>query len=289
MRIVNHGGRLGLATQDRWVDVETASAGRFSADVQAIFPRWAEFTPWAHGIDASTGAPIDPESLQAPVPRPPQIFAIGLNYRAHAAESGLQLPDAPFVFTKFPSSVTGPYTRPELPSDAVDFEAELVAVIGVEARNVSAADAWGSVAGLTVGQDLSDRDLQLSGPAPQQFSLGKSRAGFTPIGPVLVTVDEFDDPDDLELSCTLSGEEMQKTRTSDLIFSVPQIVEYLSAILPLLPGDLIFTGTPSGIGWARDPQRFIGPDDELVTRVERIGEMRHHFTSNSPRTASTNH
>ncbi|MFZ2178328.1 MAG: fumarylacetoacetate hydrolase family protein [Rhodococcus sp. (in: high G+C Gram-positive bacteria)] len=280
MRIVNHDGRLGLATPDRWVDVETASAGRFSADVQAIFPRWEEFVSWAKTVDPSTGAEIDPGSLEAPVPRPPQVFAVGLNYRAHAAESGLDLPDAPFVFTKFPASVTGPYSHIELPSSSVDFEGELVAVIGSEARNVSAADAWGHIAGLTAGQDLSDRELQLSGPAPQQFSLGKSRAGFTPIGPALVTVDEFDDPDDLELSCTLTGEEMQKTRTGDMIFPIPQIVEYLSAILPLLPGDLIFTGTPSGIGWARDPQRFLGPDDELITRVERIGEMRHHFTSN---------
>lgn len=280
MRIVNHGGRLGLATEDRWVDVETASAGRFSADVQAIFPRWEEFVAWAQTVDASTGTAIDRGSLEAPVPRPPQVFAVGLNYRAHAAESGLDLPDAPFVFTKFPASVTGPYARIELPSESVDFEAELVAVIGTEARNVPAAAAWRHIAGLTIGQDLSDRALQLSGPAPQQFSLGKSRAGFTPIGPALVTVDEFDDPNDLELSCTLSGEEMQKTRTGDMIFPVAQIVEYLSAILPLLPGDLIFTGTPSGIGWARDPQRFLGPDDELVTRVERIGEMRHHFTSN---------
>ena len=231
-----------------------------------------------------------PKALKPPVPRPPQIFAIGLNYRDHAEESGLQLPDAPFVFTKFPSSITGPYSRIELPSDAVDFEAELVAVIGTEARNVSAADGWRYVAGLTIGQDLSERDLQLSGPAPQQFTLGKSLAGFAPIGPVLVTLDEFDDPDDLELSCTSERAQMQKTRTSDLIFAIPRIVEYLSAILPLLPGDLIFTGTPSGIGWTARPSTASSARiDELVTRVEGIGEMRHHFTSNSPGTATTNH
>ena len=184
MRIVNHGGRLGLATQDRWVDIRNGQCGKVLRGCPGNLSRWAEFTSWAHGLDASTGAPIDPESLQAPVPRPPQIFAIGLNYRAHAAESGLQLPDAPFVFTKFPSSVTGPYNRIELPSDAVDFEAELVAVIGPARLPGAESGAWSYVAGLTIGQDLSERETQLRPPprssttsaSPTPASLRSGRA-----------------------------------------------------------------------------------------------------------------
>ena len=202
------------------------------------------------------------------------MFAIGLNYRGHAEEAGLDLPTTPMVFTKFPTSVTGPNDPILLPPGSVDFEAELVAVIGRRAESVSEDEAWDYVAGLTIGQDLSERDLQTRPPAPQQFSLAKSFPGFAPIGPVLVTADELANRDDLEIGCFLNGELMQKARTSDLIFPVPALVAHLSSVLPLLPGDLIFTGTPSGVGWARDPQRFLQPGDELVTYVEGIGELR---------------
>lgn len=279
MRIINHGGRLGLEAAGRWIDVETASAGRFSADPMEAYDRWEEFRAWARQLDCASGRPVDESLLEAPVPSPRQVFAVGLNYHAHAEESGLGLPEAPFIFTKFPASVTGPYARIELPTQMVDYELELVAVIGERAYRVGEEDAWRHVAGLTVGQDLSERGLQLAGPAPQQFSLGKSYSGFSPIGPAVVSVDEFDDPDDIEISALLSGEKVQRTRTGDMIFSVPAIVAYLSGILPLLPGDLIFTGTPSGVGWGRHPQRYIQPADELVSRAEGIGEMRHRFFS----------
>jgi len=279
MRLINNDGRLALAFDAGALDVERASDGLFGHEPQAVFPRWDEFQQWASGVDPheSRLEPLDESTLGPPVPLPPQVFAIGLNYRGHAEEAGLQLPDEPFVFTKFPAAVTGPYTEIELPSDTVDFEAELVAVIGRRAHRVSAAEAWDYVAGLTVGQDLSDRGQQLSGPAPQQYNLGKSFAGFAPIGPALVTPDELPDRDDLELSCSLPDGQMQKTRTSDLIFPIPAIVEFLSHILPLLPGDLIFTGTPSGIGWTRQPRRTLRPGDVLVTEVVGIGQMRHTF------------
>ncbi|MEH0421482.1 fumarylacetoacetate hydrolase family protein [Streptomyces sp. B21-083] len=279
MRIINHGGRAGLERAGHWLDVEIASDGWFTSDPMAVYARWDELLELAREVDFTDAEPVDEAQLLAPVPRPRQIFAVGLNYRAHAAESGLDLPKAPFIFTKFPASVTGPYSTVELPTKTVDFELELVAVIGAQAYRVEAADAWRHVAGLTVGQDLSERELQLSGPAPQQFGLGKSYAGFSPIGPAVVSVDEFDYPDDIEISGFLSGEEVQRTRTSDLVFPVSELVSYLSQILPLLPGDLIFTGTPSGVGWGRRPQRYIGPDDELVSRAEVIGEMRHRFTA----------
>ncbi|MFJ4818101.1 fumarylacetoacetate hydrolase family protein [Streptomyces sp. NPDC088801] len=282
MRIINHGGRLGLEVAGRWIDVEIASDGWFGSDPMAVYARWEEFLDWAREADFSDAEPVDEEQRLAPVPRPRQIFAVGLNYHEHAKASGLDLPEAPFIFTKFPASVTGPNSRVELPTETVDFEIELVAVIGEGAHCVGVRDAWRHVAGLTVGQDLSERELQLSGPVPQ-FSLGKSYPGFSPIGPAVVSVDEFDDPDDIEISAILSGEEVQRARTSGMIFSVPRIVSYLSQILPLQPGDLVFTGTPAGVGWGRRPQRYIQPADELVSRAEGIGEMRHRFVSATTR------
>ncbi|MFD6064019.1 fumarylacetoacetate hydrolase family protein [Rhodococcus wratislaviensis] len=288
MRVANQAGRLQVVADGLAVDVETASGGRFSAEPQQIFDRWDEFTSWAATVDVTDGAPVVESELGAPVPRPGQIFAVGVNYADHVEESGLTLPDAPFVFTKFPASVTGPYDTIEHPGGSVDFEVELVAVIGKEARHVPVSEGWEYVAGLTLGQDLSERDLQLSGPPPQQFNLGKSFAGFAPIGPVLVTPDEFADPDDIEISTILSGEVMQNSRTRHLIFPIPVLVSYLSSILPLRPGDLIFTGTPSGIGFTRDPKRLIGVDDELVSRADTIGEMLHRFTAaNRPHPLTT--
>lgn len=279
MRILNLDGRLALAVgDDHAIDVATASEGRFGPEPQGVYAVWEEFRAWADGRSSTDGAvEVDRTRLGAPAPRPPQVFAVGLNYREHAAEAGLDLPETPVVFTKFPSAVTGPGGQITLPKGSVDFEVELVAVVGREARGVSSADAWQYIAGLTVGQDLSERELQLAGPAPQQFNMGKSYVGFAPIGPVLVTPEEFADPDDVEISCTLSGVEVQRTRTSDMIFSIPRIVEFLSSVAVLWPGDLIFTGTPSGVGWTREPKLLIGADDELVTTAEGIGEMRHTF------------
>lgn len=279
MRILNLDGRLSLAVDDKAVDVETASGGAFSGNVQAVYPRWAEFRSWAATYRGAPDRDVVAASLGPPVPRPPQVFAIGVNYRDHAAEAGLELPERPMVFTKFPAAVTGPYNDITLPSHAVDFEVELVAVIGRRARHVAERDGWSHVAGLTAGQDLSERAVQLAGPPPQQYNIGKSFEGFAPIGPALVTPDEFADPDDIELGCRLSGEQMQQGRTRDFVFTIPQLVAYLSGILPLLPGDLIFTGTPSGIGWIRQPRRTIAAGEELVTHITGIGEMRHRFVS----------
>jgi 2-keto-4-pentenoate hydratase/2-oxohepta-3-ene-1,7-dioic acid hydratase in catechol pathway len=146
-------------------------------------------------------------------------------------------------------------------------------VIGVRAEHVRSGDAWSHVAGLTVGQDVSDRALQLAGTHPQ-FSLGKSFPGFGPLGPSVVTLDEFGDPDDLELGCALDGETMQHARTSDLIFPVPDLIARLSAVCPLLPGDLIFTGTPAGVGAFRRPAVFLQPGQQLTSWVEGIGQLR---------------
>ncbi|MFG3248850.1 fumarylacetoacetate hydrolase family protein [Streptomyces sp. NPDC048187] len=280
MRIANLSGRLALIVDGRAVDVEQASDRRFSADPQAVYEHWEEFRSWATAVDLPAGSAFEPADLGSPAPAPRQTLAIGLNYRDHASESGFAAPEGlPPVFTKFVTSISGPVTEVKLPEGGnTDWEVELVAVIGRRAEGVREADAWSHVAGLAVGQDISERVAQLRGPAPQ-FSVGKSYPGFAPIGPWLVTPDEFDNPDDLELRCAVNGEEVQKGRTRDLIFSVPALIARLSAVLPLLPGDVIFTGTPAGVGLGRDPQRFLAAGDELVSSVEGIGELRQTFVA----------
>lgn len=276
MRIANLAGRLVLIEGDGAVDVAKASDGRFDPDVQACFERWSEFLAWVRAAGALEYSLYDPAALGPPAPAPRQVFAIGLNYATHASEAGFAVPDGmPPVFTKFPTCLTGPYGDIVLPPGGhTDWEVELVAVIGRRAEHVPAARAWENVAGLTIGQDLSERIAQFSGPAPQ-FSLAKSFPGFGPLGPLLVTPDEFDDPDDLALSTTVNGETVQNGRTSDLLFDVSTVIERLSSVTPLLPGDVIFTGTPAGVGMGRKPPRWLAPGDELVSVIEGIGHMRH--------------
>lgn len=282
MRIANLAGRLVLLGEAGALDVESASQGRFSSDPQAIYPRWRTFVRWASRAPVEDATPYEFTELGPPAPRPRQVFAVGLNYRDHAVEAGLAVPDSPSVFTKFASCLTGPTGEIALAGSAVDWEVELVAVIGAEARDVPAQDGWEFVAGVTVGQDLSERVVQMNGPAPQ-FSLGKSFPGFGPTGPWLVTPDELPDREDIALGCSLNGESVQKGRTSDLVFSVPELVARLSAVLTLLPGDLIFTGTPAGVGVARKQPRFLEPGDELISEIEGVGRMRHGFVASPAR------
>ncbi|WP_442574056.1 fumarylacetoacetate hydrolase family protein [Microbacterium sp. F51-2R] len=281
MRLANLAGRAVLVTDAGAIDVEAASDGRFGPDPQSLFDDWAAFAEWSKAVtDASAAAsvPFDAARLDAPVPRPRQVFAIGLNYAEHAAEAGYPPDSMPVTFTKFPSSIVGQGALVALPEGHVDWEVELVVVIGREAHQVSRETAWDHVAGLTIGQDLSERITQLQGSAPQ-FSLGKSFPGFGPTGPWLVTPDEFADRDDLAIACSLSGEVMQSSRTSMMLYDVPELLVRLSAVCPLLPGDIIFSGTPSGIGNRRTPQRFIGPDDVLVSEIEGIGMLTTRFTA----------
>jgi 2-keto-4-pentenoate hydratase/2-oxohepta-3-ene-1,7-dioic acid hydratase in catechol pathway len=279
MRVANADGRAVLVLDDGIVDISTASGGALPSDPQAIYEHWDEVRALGDRIERSD-APLERGRLLAPVPRPRQVFAIGMNYAAHAAEAGTEIPEHPPTFTKFPTCLTGPDATVVLPSEFVDWEVELVVVIGREARAVSQGDGWSHVAGVTVGQDLSERMVQLRPPAPQ-FSLGKSYPGFGPIGPWIVTPDELRNRDDLAIGCSINGEEVQKSRTSDLIFGVDALVHELSSITPLLPGDLIFTGTPSGIGGARTPPRFLAPGDELESTIEGIGTMHTHLVDRS--------
>lgn len=277
MKLANLAGRAVLLTDDGAADVARNSDGRFGPDPQSVFEQWDEFRDWA-ATATLTPESFDESRIGPPAPRPRQIFAIALNYREHAAESGFEIPAKASVFTKFASSLTGPTGEIDLVDGNVDWEAELVVVIGREARGVQAQDAWEYVAGLANGQDISERARQLSGPAPQ-FSLAKSHAGFSPTGPWVVTPDELDNPDDLEIACAINGEEVQKSRTSDLIFSVPQLIAQLSEVVTLYPGDLIFTGTPAGVGLAANPQRYLADGDVLTTRIEGLGQMTHRLVA----------
>ncbi len=271
MKLANVNDRATLVLGDEIADLATVSDGRLGPDPMSVYEHWSDVVDLARTVSTGTG-PLVEADLRNPVPAPRQVFAIGLNYRGHAEESGMAIPDVPATFTKFPASLTGPFDDVEIIGESTDWEVELVAVIGAEADRVDEGDGWAHVAGLTVGQDISDRHLQFAAGA--QFSLGKSRRGYGPLGPWVVTPDEFADPDDLALGCSIDGETVQDARTSDLIFSVPRLVAELSAVLPLLPGDVIFTGTPAGVGIVRQPPRFLTPGAVLETWVEGIGTIR---------------
>jgi 2,4-diketo-3-deoxy-L-fuconate hydrolase len=270
MRIGRVGSRPALIEGDTWVDLDAASGGRFGSD-DAIFNAWPEFLGWVRGADVDGHRnPLAGATLGAPRTTPRQIFGAGLNYHSHLAEAGRAVPDLPLLFTKFPASLAGPHDGIVLATGMVDFEAELVVVIGTLADRVDAADAWSHVAGVTAGQDISARDVQRAG----QLSIGKSFRTFAPIGPWITTVDELGDPDDLALRCVLNGEVVQDARTSDMVFGVAELLALLSAVTALLPGDLVFTGTAAGVGVFREPALFLRPGDEVVTELEGVGELR---------------
>src|SRR5436190_5934977 len=278
MRLANLNGRLVADTGAGFADVERSSGGLYPSSAQAVYDEWPAFRGWAEGAGLEGERELDPAALGPPVPQPRQVFAVALNYPEHAAEGGFSAPETPLIFTKYPTCLAGARAEVALPTPMVDWEVELVAVIGTGGAHIAEADAWSHVAGVTVGQDLSARDVQRRGPAPQ-FSLGKSFPGFGPIGPWVVTTDELG-PRDVQLECVLNGETVQSETSSEMIFPVPQLIAYISAITPMLPGDLLFTGTPSGVGARRDPPRFLRAGDQLASRIEGIGEIFQTFHDN---------
>lgn len=284
MRIANLSQRLVLVADDRALDVHTASGGLFGPDPATVFEVWDEFAAWGSEVDVAAhpdAVPFTLAELSPPSPRPRQIVGVGLNYADHAAESGLPLPDEPVVFTKFASSLAGPDADVHLVGDTVDWEAELVIVVGRGGRDIPADEALSHIAGFTVGQDLSERTVQWQG-TPAQFSMGKSFEGFAPTGPAIVTLDEFADPARLAISTTIIGADGTETRVQDgstdqLIFGVAELVTRLSRTLELLPGDLVFTGTPPGVGAGMEPKRFLRDGETVVTEIEGIGSIVQRF------------
>lgn len=228
--------------------------------------RYTASAPSPAGIDPST------VHLLAPVPRPNKIFCVGLNYRDHAIESNMEIPKVPTIFSKFTNSVIGSGETIILPKDSTqpDYEAELALVIGKGGRRIAAADWQQHVFGYMNLNDVSARDLQL---ATTQWLMGKSPDTFAPMGPYIVTADEVADPHNLDIKMIVSGEVLQSSNTKHLIFRIPDLIEYISRVITLEPGDVISTGTPAGVGFARKPPRLLKDGDECVVEVEGLGRL----------------
>jgi 2-keto-4-pentenoate hydratase/2-oxohepta-3-ene-1,7-dioic acid hydratase in catechol pathway len=214
----------------------------------------------------------------SPVLKPAKILCVGLNYRDHAVESKMKIPDVPTIFLKLPNAVTGPDASIVLPANSTqpDYEAEFAAVIGVGGRNIPAERWQEHVAGYTILNDVSARDVQL---ATSQWTLGKSFDTFAPIGPAIVTRDEIPDPHTLDIQLSIDGEVLQHSNTRELIFKLPELIAHLSSVVPLEPGDIISTGTPAGVGLGRTPQRWLKPGEEIVIRIQGIGELRNQIVA----------
>ncbi len=217
--------------------------------------------------------PVERVQLLAPVPNPSKVVAIGQNYRDHCREQNAQIPERPIIFAKFPTSVIGPGDSivwdPDVTTQ-VDYEAELGVVIGKHARHVSQADAFDYIAGYLNGNDVSARDLQFG---DRQWVRGKSLDTFCPLGPYLVTRDEVSDPHNLRIRAILNGEAMQDSNTGMMIFTIPVLIEFITQAFTLLPGDIILTGTPHGVGVFRDPKVFLKPGDTITIEIEGLGSL----------------
>ncbi len=270
-RLANVNGRAALVRGDSYTDVATHSSGALGSDPMEVLARPDLLSELSATLDEAsvTGLLVD-VVLGPPVPRPQKSFGIGLNYAAHAAEGGREAPDSPLVFTKFPSCLVGPTADVEIRSGGCDYEGELVVVIGEGGRDITIDDAWNHVVGVTVGQDISDRPVQFAA-TPPHFNLGKSFDTFGPIGPVVVSTDELVDRDALRVVCAVNGEVRQDGNTADLIFDVPTLVSFLSSITTLVTGDIIFTGTPEGVGAAQG--KFLADGDVITTTIDGIGTM----------------
>ena len=272
MRLANVDGRAKVLAEGGVLDVAEATNGRFGPRLATCLSDMTELAAAMAGVTGPV-EPLDEDLLGPPSPTPGQIIAIGMNYASHAAEMGLELPELPAAFAKFKSSLTGPRGEISLPSEFVDYEVELVVVIGRRIKDIEPDAAFDHVAGLCVGQDFSERRVQMA--AGRQFALGKSYPGFAAIGPWLVTLDELTNPLDVEIGCSIDGIVVQDERSSDMIFKIPELLSILSKIIELEPGDIIFTGCPAGVGMGKNPPRYLAPGEELVTWARGIGEMRH--------------
>jgi len=259
-----------LINDNDYFDIETISNGEVSSNsiealassekLSILNSKLDEFKPNGSLNDVSLDPPVVPNN----------VFAVGLNYKAHAEESNMEIPQFPLIFTRLSTCLSGPNSNIEMKSDLVDYEAELVFVIGKGGKDISKENAWDHVAGLTVGQDISDRAVQFHA-TPPQFSLGKSFDTFGPIGPYIVSTDELKNKESLQIECWVNDEKRQDSNTDDLIFDIPYLISYISEFITLNVGDLIFTGTPSGVGGTQG--KFLKDGDILKTSIEGIGTL----------------
>lgn len=272
--LTSSGPRVVSVHGDKYVDLH-AGHDAIPSTLKGLLSRegWRDFAASTEKAAIAKGAFVTGDLL-APIGDPEKVVCIGLNYRDHAEESGQPIPGEPVCFNKFPTAVTGPGAPVPLPSvcTQIDYEAELVVVIGKTAKHVSEQDALKYVAGYMNGNDVSARDWQLNKPG-KQWLMGKTPDGFAPTGPWLVTADEVADPGQLAISLTLNGQTMQNSSTKELIFNIPQLIAYLTQIVTLKPGDLIFTGTPPGVGMARKPPVFLKPGDTMSVTIAGLGTL----------------
>jgi 2,4-diketo-3-deoxy-L-fuconate hydrolase len=256
MRLVSYEGGFGRVENDH---------------VMPLGPSLIEYLRTGHTEEGEEIA-LDSVGLLAPVLGPEKVVCIGLNYEDHAAEQGVPIPDEPVLFAKFANSVIGPWDEIQVPAAAtkVDYEAELGVVIGAVCRGVSEADALSHVAGYMCMNDVSARDLQFSS---SQWTRGKAIDTFLPTGPYLTTADEIENPQSLSIRCLIGDEVMQDSSTSKMVFSVAELISFVSQTLTLVPGDLIATGTPAGVGFAREPSRYLHEGDEVSVEIEGLGRL----------------
>ena len=265
----------GLVGEDRIVDLNAAD-GSVPASLRGLLEAGPKAVAAARAaIDGATSTiPLSDVAVCAPVPDPGKVICIGLNYADHAAETNHPIPPEPVVFAKFASAVTGPFDPVEAPptTDELDYEAELVAVIGKGGKHIAEKDAMDHVFGYSVGDDISARDYQVGKPAGQ-WLLGKTFDTFAPYGPHIVTADEVPDPHSLCIRCILNGETVQDSNTNQFIFNIPKLIAYISHVFTLAPGDILFTGTPPGVGMGRKPPLWLKPGDTVACEVDGIGRI----------------
>ena len=264
-------GKAVLIKGDFYYDISSLSNGSISSDSVEALKLQSELSALYESLnEKNASGKLSDVELGNPVPTSPNCYAVGLNYRKHAEESGMDIPEVPMIFTKHTTCLVGPHREIEMRSDHVDYEAELVAVIGKSGKDISTENAWDHIAGLCVGQDISDRVVQFAAKPPQ-FNLGKSFDTFGPMGPYLVSPDCLEDKNNLKIVCKVNGEIRQSDNTNDLIFDIPAIVKYLSEIVSLNVGDVIFTGTPGGVGVMEG--KFLKEGDVLTTTIEGLGTL----------------
>ena len=268
----NINDRSALVQGKAFFDLSTITNGAVSSDPMKAIQNSDLLHHYATQLDDYESSGLIEEAIVcAPIPRPRNSFGVGLNYQLHVEEAASKTPNTPMVFTKFPSCISGPTDDVIMRSDECDYEGELLVVIGKDGKNIAKKEAWSHILGLSVGQDFSDRGVQYK-DQPAQFNLGKSFDTFGPTGPHLVSTDSFTDPSDLEITTSVNGEVRQRDRTSNMIFDIPTLISYISSVTALTVGDIIFSGTPEGVGFRNGS--FLKDGDIVETTIEGIGTMR---------------
>jgi len=267
------GPRAGVVAGQQVVDVSGAGFQDLIAVLAGGAEAKAKIENWLYHLPANATFALDSVRLLAPIPRPPKLICVGLNYRDHAAETKMEIPKIPTIFSKFSNTVIGPGEPIILPknSSRPDYEAEFAFVIGKGGRHISRDDWAGHVFGYTIVNDVSARDFQM---ATSQWLMGKTFDTFAPVGPWIVSADEIADPHVLDIRLSIDGETLQSSNTRELIFKIPELVEFISSVVTLEPGDVVSTGTPAGVGFARKPPRYLRSGDDVVISIAGIGELR---------------